>query len=48
MSGYDEQEATSHLAGEGLAGFVPKPFTFHDLRDRLRQALSAEGSTDEH
>jgi CheY-like chemotaxis protein len=36
MSGYNEQEATSHFAGKGLAGFVPKPFTAADLRAKLQ------------
>jgi CheY-like chemotaxis protein len=39
MSGYNEQDATSHFAGKGLAGFLAKPFTPMDLRARLQQAL---------
>ncbi|MEP7187755.1 MAG: substrate-binding domain-containing protein [Roseiflexaceae bacterium] len=37
MSGYNEQEAISHFAGKGLAGFVAKPFTATDLRAKLQQ-----------
>jgi CheY-like chemotaxis protein len=39
MSGYNEQDATSHFAGKGLAGFLAKPFSPGDLRDRLRQVI---------
>lgn len=39
MSGYDEDEAGSRFEGQGLAGFVHKPFRLEDLRQRLRTAL---------
>jgi CheY-like chemotaxis protein len=39
MSGYSELEATSQLAGKGLAGFLPKPFSLKDLAGRVRAAF---------
>ncbi len=39
-SGYSEQEATSRFAGKGLAGFVAKPFTPHELLERLGAMLT--------
>lgn len=39
MSGYDEQELSSRFAGQGLAGFLHKPFSPIDLRDKLQQVL---------
>jgi CheY-like chemotaxis protein len=41
-SGYSEQEVTSRLAGQNVAGFVQKPYTLELLRERLREALSGE------
>jgi CheY-like chemotaxis protein len=38
-SGYNEQEAVQHFSGEGLAGFIQKPFTLMELRSVLQQAL---------
>ncbi len=43
MSGYDEQEATRQFAGEGLAGFLHKPFTLTDLRAKIDQVLNRSG-----
>jgi PAS domain S-box-containing protein len=40
MSGYSEQEATSRFAGEGLAGFIQKPYRLDDLIKRLREILA--------
>jgi len=40
MSGYDEQELSARFAGQGLAGFLHKPFSPTDLRDKLQQALN--------
>ncbi len=39
MSGYSEQEATAHFVGDGLAGFLQKPFTIADLETQLQQAV---------
>jgi two-component system cell cycle sensor histidine kinase/response regulator CckA len=39
-SGYTEQDVTSRFAGEGLVGFVPKPYTIDELRTRLWAALT--------
>ena len=36
MSGYNEQEAGARFVGQGLAGFLQKPFTPDELRERLR------------
>jgi PAS domain S-box-containing protein len=38
-SGFNEQETTSKLAGRGLAGFLPKPYSVQDLMACLREAL---------
>jgi len=39
MSGFNEQEAIARFTGEGLAGFVQKPFTFSTLREKLQSIL---------
>jgi signal transduction histidine kinase/CheY-like chemotaxis protein len=39
MSGYHEDEAGAAFDGDGLAGFVQKPFTPADLAKRMRVAL---------
>jgi PAS domain S-box-containing protein len=39
MSGYSEQEATAHFVGEGLAGFLQKPFRAAALLRIVRQLL---------
>jgi CheY-like chemotaxis protein len=41
MSGYHEDEAEAAFDGDGLAGFVQKPFTPADLARRMRAALSS-------
>ncbi|MGK2966786.1 MAG: response regulator, partial [Tepidiformaceae bacterium] len=38
MSGYSEQDATNRFVGEGLAGFLQKPFQFEDLMKAVRAA----------
>jgi two-component system cell cycle sensor histidine kinase/response regulator CckA len=38
-SGYDEQEAASRLAGEGLAGFIQKPYQPLLLIDKMCEVL---------
>jgi DNA-binding NtrC family response regulator len=40
-SGYGEQDAMSRFTGEGLAGFLQKPFQLADLRDILRALLES-------
>ena len=40
MSGYDEQEAFSRFHGNGLAGFVMKPFDPETLMLRIKKALT--------
>jgi CheY-like chemotaxis protein len=39
-SGYNEQDATSHFVGKGLAGFLPKPWRPDDLLAAVRRAQS--------
>ncbi len=39
-SGYNEQEATSHFNGKGLAAFVQKPFQLESMRSTLERVLS--------
>jgi len=39
MSGYNEQDATQHLVGKGLAGFLPKPFMIDQLMKKIEEAL---------
>jgi PAS domain S-box-containing protein len=36
MSGYNEQEAVARFVGQGLAGFIQKPFSIVDLQSSLR------------
>ena len=40
-SGYNEQEATRRFAGQGLAGFVQKPYQSLSLIQKLREVLEA-------
>jgi DNA-binding NarL/FixJ family response regulator len=42
MSGYDEQSAADRFAGEGLAGFVQKPYRVDELLGAVR-SVTAEG-----
>jgi signal transduction histidine kinase/CheY-like chemotaxis protein len=39
MSGYTEQDATSRFSGKGLAGFLQKPYTPQDLREKISGVL---------
>jgi len=41
-SGYNEQEATSRFAGQGLAGFIQKPYTPDALQMKMQQILNEE------
>lgn len=36
-SGYSEQDATSRFAGQGLAGFIQKPYSMETLENELRK-----------
>jgi len=45
-SGYDEQQARQHFAGEGLAGFVQKPFTLQMLQGVLSAVLDGRTGRD--
>ncbi len=38
-SGYNEQDATQHFAGKGLAGFIQKPFNMVSLQAKLAEVL---------
>lgn len=38
-SGYNEQDATRHFVGKGLAGFIHKPYEMKNLRSTLRAIL---------
>jgi len=38
-SGYNEQEATSQFAGQGLAGFIQKPYSQETLIDIMHKAI---------
>jgi PAS domain S-box-containing protein len=38
-SGYSEQESLSRFAGEGLAGFLQKPYQLGELKDRIERVL---------
>lgn len=38
-SGYNQQDATQHLAGRGLAGFLQKPYDFASLEKALKDVL---------
>jgi two-component system, cell cycle sensor histidine kinase and response regulator CckA len=38
-SGYDEQEVTREFAGQGLSGFIQKPYSLANLRETLNRVL---------
>jgi PAS domain S-box-containing protein len=42
MSGYTEQEVTTRFAGQGLAGFLQKPFQMATLQAKVRQILGGD------
>ncbi|NJD56253.1 MAG: PAS domain S-box protein [Nitrospirae bacterium] len=42
-SGYDEQDSLRQLSGEGLAGFIKKPYTLKDLRDAIQKVKDTDG-----
>lgn len=37
MSGFNEQEAISQFTGEGIAGFLQKPFGIEELKQMVKQ-----------
>ncbi|MDQ6992093.1 MAG: response regulator [Mariprofundus sp.] len=39
-SGYNEQDATIHFSGKGLAGFLQKPYRLESLQQKIQQVLS--------
>ncbi len=39
-SGYNEQEATQRFEGQGLAGFLHKPFRLSDLKQEIEKILA--------
>jgi two-component system cell cycle sensor histidine kinase/response regulator CckA len=39
-SGFNESEAVRRFLGKGLAGFVQKPYTAHQITESIRQTLS--------
>ncbi len=41
-SGYDEETATSRLAGKDLAAFIQKPYRLEDLMTVVRKVLEPE------
>jgi signal transduction histidine kinase/CheY-like chemotaxis protein len=47
-SGYTEQEVNGRFSGKRVAGFIQKPYQYHSLLARMRQALdpAKEGDTD--
>ncbi len=40
-SGYNEQDATSRFVGQGLAGFIQKPYSPEALIDKMREVFAA-------
>ena len=44
MSGFAEQQALARFAGEGLAGFIRKPFAREALRTKLDAVLQGAGA----
>jgi CheY-like chemotaxis protein len=47
MSGYSQQRARQRLEGEGLAGFLHKPFRPRDLLRKIREVLVAAEKVEE-
>jgi DNA-binding NtrC family response regulator len=44
-SGYNEIEATRRFTSKGLAGFLQKPFTPHELAAKLAAALKKSSAS---
>src|SRR5262249_5339 len=43
-SGYDEADAMGRFAGDGLAGFLQKPYTAKRLAERVKRVLDPVGT----
>jgi len=39
-SGYNEQDATQHFTGQGLAGFIQKPFGLEDVQQTMQRFMA--------
>ncbi len=44
-SGYNEQDATQHFVGKGLAGFIQKPYVSADLVQKVKEVMCTESSS---
>ena len=42
-SGYREEDATRKFIGEGLAGFIQKPYRLEELKEMIEEALQGFG-----
>ncbi len=42
-SGFSEQETVNRLADQGLTGFLPKPYSVHELLTCVRHAIDSKG-----
>jgi PAS domain S-box-containing protein len=40
-SGYNEQDAVQRFSGEGLAGFIQKPYRLNELKEKVARLLNA-------
>jgi DNA-binding NtrC family response regulator len=45
-TGYSEQDITPHFAGQGLAGFIEKPYGLRTLVQKMRQVIEAQLESD--
>jgi CheY-like chemotaxis protein len=41
MSGYTEQEANSRFQGQGLSGFLQKPYTPQELNEKIHRVIES-------
>jgi two-component system cell cycle sensor histidine kinase/response regulator CckA len=44
-SGYNEADAIQRFAGNGLAGFIQKPYTATQLAEKIKTVLEAQSQT---
>jgi len=42
-SGYSEQDLSKRFSTLGLAGFIQKPYTLHELKDKIQHVLKGPG-----